>query len=183
MQKEADIMHQQRQVQTQRVQLWMAAAQKLNMAFMRIYNLFALDFVGELYETVYADAPPDPTLAIYRQRVKDGLTAAITRPEDLAAIEMGQIPATVDYQGYEAAENRGWHKSIEFMAVVTGLFANGLHIMSRMKYPYVRMFNKRLAEEIASDPATPLAARSQGSARRGFNGVCFLTPWWPRPTP
>jgi hypothetical protein len=151
----------------------MTAAQKLNMAFMRIYNLFALDFVGELYETVYADAPPDPTLAIYRQRVVDGFKALFTRPEDLAAIEMGQIPAAVNYQGYEAAENRVWNKSIEFMAMVTGLFTSGLHIMSRMKYPYVRMFNKRLAEEIASDPATPLAARLQGSARRGLNGFFF----------
>jgi hypothetical protein len=61
------MLHQQRQVQTQRAHEWLQLAQKTQVAFSRLQNLAILDFTFEIYDTILASAPPDPAFAKGRQ--------------------------------------------------------------------------------------------------------------------
>ena len=66
-QNAADMLHQQRQVQTQRTQEWLQLAQKTHVAFTRLLNLVIFEFNHDIYDTVLASAPPDPAFAKGRQ--------------------------------------------------------------------------------------------------------------------
>ena len=62
-QNAADVLRQQRQVQTQRTQEWLELSQKTTVAFMRLINLVLQDFPMEIYDTVLVSAPADPAFA------------------------------------------------------------------------------------------------------------------------
>ena len=157
-QNAADMLHQQRQVQTQRTQEWLQLAQKTHVAFFRLFNLFTIDFNQDIYDTVLASAPPDPAFAKGRQmhemtRVqfqKDTLTPqmleAFANDENGYLVDDGVVVGSLD-RNY-GRNTEGHHAGFSFLVTVGG-----------EKLPYVRLFRESLLESMAAEPDAPLARR------------------------
>jgi hypothetical protein len=138
-QKEADIMHQQRQVQVQRTKEWMEMAQKTQVAMMRFQNLTFGEFNVDLYDTVLASAPPDPGLAQGRQlyqRDVEEQNATMT-PAMLAKYQNGENYLFVDGgAGWVGAKNHESYRNLEGKHATMTFNA----LMMQNRTPYVRTF-------------------------------------------
>jgi hypothetical protein len=144
------VLHQQRQVQTQRTQEWLQLAQKTQVAFNRLQNLFSHDFNFEIYDTVLASAPPDPAFTTGRQ----GVQTIYTIPEMREAFANGENGFIVDGGVFFGAHDRYYGRNMEgHYSSWSGM----IPAMMTLKLPYMRMFRKSLLETMAADPSAPLA--------------------------
>ena len=166
MQKEADIMHQQRQVQVQRAKEWLEVAQKVQVAFQRLINLFSNDFFYEFYDTVLESSGPlDPVLekmgkqAYHMVNSVMGGSASKLTPQMLEKIENDENHMFIDggsFAGVSGAHTRTYARNID------GVYASCLFQVGIMKSgmpPYIRLFRESLLETMAAEPSAPLARR------------------------
>ena len=110
----------------------MEVAQIVDVTFMRLINVFGLDFYYDIYDTVLLSAPPDPALELGKKFVQNGADKDNMTPEMLEKYQNNENWRFVNKGVSVGAHSRNYGRNME---ADYAMFSN-LSIIVSMKLPY-----------------------------------------------
>jgi hypothetical protein len=159
LQKATDVLHQQRQVQTQRAQEWLQLAHQTQIALSRLENLAGNDFNMDIYDTVLASSPPDPAFVkgkrLFQMALDSAFTGTPKTPEMLDMYANDENGAIVDDGVTVCSYDRWYGRNMEGIYAETTRAA----LTFVIKAPYERLFRESLLATMTAEPNAPLARR------------------------